>query len=251
MTLPGDRQAAGLSPRISGKSGWQSQRTLTIFACTLMALAACGGIYLFVTPVKLEINRLIFVLSMADVHAMRGWVGSAGAWAPAVSILIMIFQAVLAPLPAVIVTFANAALFGWAWGAAISWTGAMLGAILCYGIAMGLGRSLIERYAPPVLVARLDRASSRHGAWAVFIARLLPFVSFDAVSYAAGLLRLRFLTFLIATGTGQLPATIVYSMAGDFLPVDRGMLLGAILFMLFLGAIILPAKALYLRRKSR
>ncbi|MCO6387074.1 TVP38/TMEM64 family protein [Aliihoeflea sp. 40Bstr573] len=189
------------------------------------------------------------MLSMADIHAVRGWVESAGAWAPAISMLIMVFQAVLAPLPAVIVTFANAAIFGWAWGAVISWTGAMLGAAICYWLAVGLGRSLVERYAPASIVENLDRASVRYGVWAVFLARLMPFISFDAVSYAAGLLRVRFWPFLLATGLGQLPATIVYSMAGDFLAVDRGMLLGGILFMLLVGALTIPLKAWHSRRR--
>lgn len=188
---------------------------------------------------------------MADIHAVRGWVESAGAWAPAISIFIMVFQAVLAPLPAVAVTFANAAIFGWVWGAAISWTGAMLGAVVCYWLAIGLGRSLVERYAPMSVVTRLDEASDRYGLWAVFLARLMPFISFDAVSYAAGLLRLRFWRFLLATGLGQLPATIVYSMAGDFLAVDAGLLLGAILFMLLAGTLTFSFKAVQFRRKSK
>ena len=40
---------------------------------------------------------------------------------------------------------------------------------------------------------------------------------FDIVSYAAGLTSTRFWPFFIATGLGQLPATIIYSYAGDML----------------------------------
>jgi uncharacterized membrane protein YdjX (TVP38/TMEM64 family) len=244
MSLPAGRQSAGPPPLAPPAALFRRGP----FLWSAAAILASAGTYLLVPPVRLEIDRLIFVLSMADIHAMRGWLAQAGAWAPAVSLLVMVFQAVLAPLPAVIVTFANAALFGWAFGAFLSWTGAMLGAVLCYAIAMGLGRTLVERHAPRRLVDWLDRTSGRYGAWAVFFARLMPFISFDAVSYAAGLLRLRLLPFLVATGLGQLPATIVYSLAGDFLSVNRGLLLGGILFMLAAGAIVLPLRALYSRR---
>jgi uncharacterized membrane protein YdjX (TVP38/TMEM64 family) len=44
----------------------------------------------------------------------------------------MILQAVVAPLPAFLITFANASLFGAFWGAALSWTSAMAGAALCF-----------------------------------------------------------------------------------------------------------------------
>ncbi|STR97339.1 alkaline phosphatase [Klebsiella pneumoniae] len=51
----------------------------------------------------------------------------------------------------------------------------------------------------------------------ILVCRLLPFVPFDPVSYAAGLTSLRFWPFMLATGVGQLPATIVYSWAGSLL----------------------------------
>jgi uncharacterized membrane protein YdjX (TVP38/TMEM64 family) len=135
---------------------------------------------------------------------------------------------VLAPLPAFVVTFANAALFGWVFGAVLSWTGAMLGAMLCYWLAWWYGRDLVERVAPQGTLRQFDALTESWGMWAVFVARLLPFVPFDPVSYAAGLARLGFVRFLIATGIGQLPATIVYSLAGDLLAVDKRLLVGAI-----------------------
>lgn len=193
-----------------------------------MALVALVGAYLFLPAVRQGVDQLIFVLSMVDVPAMRGYVESTGAWAPLASIAIMVFQAVLAPLPAFVVTFANAALFGWAWGAVLSWTGAMLGAALCYGLSRWYGRGLVERVTPPGTLARFDAMSERWGSWTVLVARLLPFVPFDPISYAAGLTRMRLGPFLVATGVGQLPATIVYSLAGDLLAVNLPLLAGAV-----------------------
>ena len=60
-----------------------------------------------------------------------------------------------------------------------------------------------------------DRFFQRYGKHAVLIARLVPVVSFDAISYGAGLTGMRFLWFAIATGIGQLPATLLYSYLGD------------------------------------
>ena len=194
----------------------------------IAVLVAILGAYLFIPVVHNNVNQLAFLLSMVDVYAVRGYVESSGAWAPLVSIGLMVFQAVLAPLPAFVVTFANAALFGWVFGAVLSWTGAMLGAMLCYWLAWWYGRDLVERVAPQGTLRQFDALTERWGMWAVFVARLLPFVPFDPVSYAAGLARLGFVRFLIATGIGQLPATIVYSLAGDLLAVDKRLLVGAI-----------------------
>ncbi len=66
-------------------------------------------------------------------------------------------------------------------------------------------------------MARVVRFFRDYGKHTILIARLLPFVSFDIVSYAAGLTSMSFWTFLWATGLGQLPATFIYSYAGGML----------------------------------
>lgn len=231
---------SGEADHKAGKFGYWPQIAF------LLALFAA---YFFITPFKIEIDRLIFLFAMADVSALRGFVESMGAWAPLTSIALFVFQAVIAPLPAFLITFANAALFGWAYGALLSWSGAMLGAIVCYGLARWLGHALVARFVPSASLARFEAYTDRYGAWAVFVARLLPFISFDFVSYAAGLARIRFWRFLLATGVGQLPATIVYSLAGDFAAVNLGLLAGGIAFTFVVAAIIAASAGFFGRKK--
>jgi uncharacterized membrane protein YdjX (TVP38/TMEM64 family) len=61
----------------------------------------------------------------------------------------------------------------------------------------------------------LDLFFSRYGNRAVLFARLLPFLSFRVVSYGIGLTPVRVVSFLVATGIGQLPATLAYSYMGQ------------------------------------
>ena len=61
----------------------------------------------------------------------------------------MILQAIVAPLPAFLITLANAALFGAFWGGALSWFSAMVGAGLCFCIARALGREVVEKTHRP------------------------------------------------------------------------------------------------------
>ncbi|TDA67552.1 MAG: TVP38/TMEM64 family protein [Clostridia bacterium] len=129
----------------------------------------------------------------------------------------MVLQALVLPLPAFIITFTNAWLYGWAWGAALSWSGAMLAALLCYGLARWFGRPLVESLVGGRNLAAADAFFTRYGAQAVLITRLIPVISFDLVSYAAGLTSVGLWTFFWATGLGQLPATLVYSYVGQSL----------------------------------
>lgn len=152
-----------------------------------------------------------------DLEVIKAYILSFGVWAPLISFALMVFQSVMAPLPAFLITFANAALFGWLWGAALSWTSAMAGALLCFYIARFLGREVVEKLTSKMALESVDAFFEKHGVYAILIARLLPFISFDVVSYAAGLTSMRLSSFVIATGIGQLPATLVYSYAGEML----------------------------------
>lgn len=91
----------------------------------------------------------------------------------------------------------------------------MLGAALCFFIARLLGRPVIVSVLSESTVNMSDRFFQRYGKHAVLIARLVPVISFDAISYGAGLTGMRFLWFAIATGIGQLPATLLYSYLGN------------------------------------
>ena len=91
----------------------------------------------------------------------------------------------------------------------------MVGAAFCFYIARYLGIERITRLISQRAVDRTNDFVEKYGTYAILIARLIPFISFDVVSYFAGATRLRFLGFWIATGVGQMPATLIYSYLGE------------------------------------
>ena len=184
---------------------------------TLVCFAIFFAVYFAVPSFKSGINTAFATLSQFDTNAvieyLRGW----GAWAAVVSAILMVLQSIAAPIPAFLITLSNAAIFGWVIGAVLSWSSAMAGAALCFYIARGLGRDVVEKLTSKGAMASVDVFFERYGDRAILICRLLPFVSFDFVSYGAGLTNMGFWRFFIATGIGQLPATIVYSYVGGTL----------------------------------
>ncbi|WP_251860442.1 TVP38/TMEM64 family protein [Clostridium sp. Marseille-Q2269] len=172
-------------------------------------------LYFFVPEFKNGVNKVASMLTRLNIEEVKDYIKSFGIWAPLISILLMMFQSIAAPLPAFIITFANAWLFGWAFGALISWTGAMMGAVLCFYISKFYGRPVAQKIVGKKALYMTDKFFDKYGKYAILIARLLPFVSFDAISYAAGLTEMSFWSFFWATGVGQLPATIVYSLLGQ------------------------------------
>ncbi len=203
------------------------------------------GIYLFVKPINIFINQMVYYLSMLDLDSLKEYILSFGIWAPIISFLLMILQSIAAPLPAFLITFANAALFGWVKGAILSWSSSMAGAVLCFYIAKYLGRNTVEKLTSKLALESIDDFFERYGKHTILIARLLPFISFDLVSYAAGLTSMSFISFFVATGIGQLPATIIYSYVGGMLTGGAKLMMMGILTLSALSIIIYVVKRIY------
>ena len=100
--------------------------------------------------------------------------------------------------------------------------GAMLGNIVWYLAARALGvhrlRPVIERHGRWLTVTwpevqRAERWFAQHGAFFVLMGRMLPTVR-SLVSVPAGLLRMRFKTFLLASTIGTFGWTALLAGAG-------------------------------------
>ena len=204
--------------------------------------------YFIFPPYKNFIDMTLSAFASGDFGVMREFIADYGAYAAAVSFFLMIFQSVAAPLPAFVITLANANLFGWVKGAILSWSSAMAGAALCFYISRVLGRNAAEKLTSRAGLQSVDKFFDRYGTHSILIARLLPFISFDLVSYAAGLTSMRFLPFFAATGIGQLPATIVYSYVGGMLTGGAQMLMTGLLFLFALSAVIVMMRQIYRER---
>ncbi|GAA4012586.1 DedA family protein [Sphingomonas swuensis] len=128
--------------------------------------------------------------------------------------------------------------------------GAMLGNIVWYLAARALGiirlKPLIDRYGRWVTmnweeVERAERWFKANGTFFVFLGRMLPTVR-SLVSVPAGLLKMRFKTFCIAStiGTAGWTAALAfagYELRGQFTEVDEwlGPVSNAILVVLLVG----------------
>lgn len=217
----------------------------------LITAVIAAAIYLAVPAVREAVQSIFQMFASGDFMVVRQFVESYGAYAAAVSFMLMIFQSVAAPLPAFLLTFANANLFGWWKGAILSWTSAMAGAAVCFWIARVLGRDAVEKLTSKAGLEQIDEFFERHGRMSILIARLLPFISFDIVSYAAGLTSMSFGGFLVATGLGQLPATIVYSYVGGMLTGGSRLMVTGLLLLFALSGLVVLIRQLYNEKQKK
>lgn len=211
----------------------------------LCVVVLCGVAYACIPGVQQWIHASFGAMTTLNMADLIAYIQSFGAGAVAVSFLLMILQAIVAPIPAFFITLANAAIWGWWQGALLSWTSSMVGASLCFYIARILGRDMVVRLNSHAAVQQMERFFDRYGANAIVIARLLPFVPFDPVSYFAGLTSVKFWKFFVATGLGQLPATVVYSYAGGQLSGGAQAFMIGLLILFAAAALIAAGKKMY------
>jgi len=210
-------------------------------------LVAFVFIYFFVPPVNNSLNQIFNLMATMDVDAVIQYLRSFGALAVVVSFLLMVLSIII-PIPAFLITFANAAIFGWWQGAILSWSSSMVGAALSFFIARILGRDAVAKITTKGALKQVDIFFDRHGKNTVLICRLLPFLSFSLVSYASGLTGITFWSYFIATGIGQLPATIIYSYVGGTLTGGVQVLVTGLLILFAFSALIFLLKTAYTRK---
>ena len=116
---------------------------------------------------------------------------------------------------------------------------------MCFWIARILGRDVVERICTKGALASIEEFFAKYGKRCILVARLLPFISFDIVSYAAGLTSMGFWGFFVATGIGQLPACIVYSYVGGMLTGGAKKLFIGLMCLFALAIVVVLIKQVY------
>jgi uncharacterized membrane protein YdjX (TVP38/TMEM64 family) len=192
----------------------------------LLAAATLFGLfYLLSAGFRSEVHQALGLLGRGDIAGLRDYILSFGLWAPVASCFLMVLQALVAPVPSFLITFANGLAFGVFWGWMLSLFGHVLAAAVCFGISRSLGRVPVEVLVGKTGLQSADRWFAKWGIYAIFVGRLIPGVAFDVISYAAGLTRMRFGNFLAATALGIFPQTFLYSYLGRQAPQYVGLFL--------------------------
>lgn len=179
-------------------------------ACLAFALA-----YFFWPEFGSGVRYVTTVMTHGDLEGLKTYLLSFGSWAPIIAGLVMILQAIVAPLPAFVPALANGLLFGAVWGTILTWSTAIIGSLICFYIARTLGRPAVEKLVSRRAMKSVDTFFARHGNSAVLIARFIPFLSFSAISYTAGVTSISLWGYLWTTAVGILPGTIVFCVLGQ------------------------------------
>ena len=151
--------------------------------------------------------------TILDGAALRAWITQLGVWGPLAVIGLMTLAILVSPIPSAPIALAAGAAYVHIWGTVYVLLGAEAGALAAFGLARLFGYEALRRWFGDRLSIGL-LGSQNALMCIVFVSRLLPFISFDLVSYAAGLTILSFWRFAIATLAGIVPASFLLAHFG-------------------------------------
>lgn len=153
---------------------------------------------------------------------------------PLLVIGLMALAIVFNPLPSAPIALASGAVYGHSWGTVYIVTGAEIGAVIAFMIARLTGFQLMQKYISKKW--SLQRFTTQNSLTAIiFVSRLVPFLSFDLISYAAGLTPIMLWRFALATFLGLIPASFLLAHFGG--EMAGSSFHGIILFVLVIGLI--------------
>ncbi len=199
-----------------------SLRAVIVAALAILGIALLG-VWQFAPSVFTEARGLM------DAERLDRLVARAGIWGPVVIVTLMTVAVVASPIPSAPIALAAGAAYGHLWGTLQVVIGAELGALIAFGLARILGHDVLRRVFGDRVDAGLLGSQTALTA-TVFASRLMPFVSFDMISYAAGLSRLHAWRFALSTMAGIVPASFLLAhFGGEAVSRDLGRTTWAVL----------------------
>jgi len=197
-------------------------RTSLLTGMAILGLALLG-LWLYAPSVMAEARGLL------EGERLKILVARAGLWGPVLIVTLMTVAVVASPIPSAPIALAAGAAYGHLWGTVQVVIGAELGALIAFGLARILGHDVLRRVFGDRVDAGMLGSQTALTA-TVFASRLMPFVSFDMISYAAGLSRLHAWRFALATLAGIIPASFLLAhFGGEVVSGDLGRTTWAVL----------------------
>ncbi|MDQ0173324.1 putative membrane protein YdjX (TVP38/TMEM64 family) [Paenibacillus tundrae] len=144
------------------------------------------------------------IMSYITEENIRYWLEQFRSLGPLPGILLTFMKSFVPPLPTLLIVGVNGAVYGlWA-GFIYSWIGMVLGCTVTFLLVREIGKSaFVERWANKPRVQRSMVWIRRNAFSYVFLLSIFPVGPFVIINVAAGIARMRLLSFLLVVGCGK------------------------------------------------
>ena len=187
----------------TNKKSYSIRRLIYVVIILLLLIALYAFLY--------QTGALAF---LENSEELIPWIEEQGAIGPLFIIGLMMIAIIMSPIPSAPIALVSGAIYGHTFGTIYIVIGSSLGATGAFFIARIAGMDVTKKWLGSDYGKGLS-GSQNTLMLIIFVSRLLPFVSFDMISYAAGVTSLSFWRFAIATLAGIIPASFLLAHFGS------------------------------------
>ena len=187
------------------------------------------------------------VLTSGDQPRISGWVSQFGFWSPVFIVLFMVLQMFLVVIKVVALIVVAILAYGPVWGSVIALVGILVASTLGYLLGRMLRPTAMGKLLGDKIQKKVEAQVERYGIWAVVLARISPLISNDAISIVAGITRMPYQKFMLATIGGIIPLILLIAYLGQ--DIDR--LKNGLIIVSVIGVLALFGYYFYDQRKAK
>lgn len=206
---------------------------------SLLLVAILVGSYFAVPAVRAFLDEAWKVLTSDDEARIQAWVEGFGWFGPILLIMAMIAQMFLLVIPTILLMIVAILAYGPIWGSLIAFVAVFVASSAGYSIGKYVGTGVISGLLGQKTFEKVSSFLQDYGFWAVMITRLIPFLSNDAISFVAGILKMNYFKFISATLLGISPLIIFIAATGkNTESLTNGLLWGSLISLTIFGIYI-------------
>ena len=201
--------------------------------------------YFIIPSFQSFIKEAFDVLTSENEERIRQWVAQFKLAGPVMLILIMIVQMFLFVVPNIFVMMVAIISYGPFWGSVISFLGVFASSSTGYMIGKFLGPVTVHKLMKEKVQKKTSEFIKRYGVTAIAITRISS-LSNDSLSIVAGLLKMNYRKYILATLAGITPLIILLAIYGK-----NGKILKALIWIAALSLLSLIIYIIIDKRKKR
>ncbi|EPR66258.1 TVP38/TMEM64 family protein [Cyclobacterium qasimii] len=160
-------------------------------------------------------NEAWEVLGSNDEQRISDWVSQFEIWGPLIIVGAMVLQMFMFIIPSFLLMVVTIIAYGPWLGSGIILVAIFTASTIGYGVGVNFGTPVIQRILGEKTEKKITGFLEDYGFWAVIVTRVSPFLSNDAISIIAGMLRMGYWKFIASTMLGILPLTIIIAVLGQ------------------------------------
>ena len=212
---------------------------------SLFLLAILVVFYFIIPSFQSFIKEAFDVLTSENEERIRQWVAQFKLAGPVMLILIMIVQMFLFVVPNIFIMMVAIISYGPFWGSVISFLGVFASSSTGYMIGKYLGPVTVHKLMNEKVQKKTSEFIKRYGVIAIAITRISS-LSNDSLSIVAGLLKMNYRKYILATLAGITPLIILLAIYGK-----NGKILKALIWIAALSLLSLIIYIIIDKRKKR